>query len=379
MRHHGLERMLAQLFEKVICPRLGVNVDKNAIKKDFLDTLTSNPAVEQSGWLLGLRNWFAPRTLDYLTLTQFAERFADTQLGKQLWSTGPDRAVQMVDDIGHRFARFEEGASSYFAQRAQMLSLLVAVILAFALNVDAIRLFTTFLTDQQLTARIVAEAEPITRQYQTKVVEGRPGAPTLTVGVGEPVAPAHPSGAVAAAEPLQTQGAASGRDQSARAADYKALDDKVEALNRQIAESSALGLPIGAAYYPWCLDETKQPTCEAPLSWNALSNLKGGDISSLRRFGRWFLAVLLAGVLIGLGGPFWFDAFSNLAAFVRLLGAEKETKKSDSARSDGLAPQAPVGVPQAKTPGETFAAVATRAEPKAARGRILLTVNGMPL
>jgi len=373
MRHHGLERMLGQLFEKVVCPRLGVTADAGAIKKDFLDTLTSNPAVEQNGWLVGLRSWFAPRTLDYLTLAQFAERFADTELGKQLWSTGPERAIQMVDDIGHRFQRFEEGATSYFAQRAQMLSLLVAILLAFALNVDAIRLFTSFLTDQQLTARILAEAEPITRQYQTKVVEGAPGAPTVTVKVGESAA-AAPTG--------QAQEPPSAHEQSASAtaADYRALDEKVDALNQQIGQSTALGLPIGAAYYPWCLDETKQPTCQTPLTWEGLWNLKETDISmqGIRRFGRWFVAVLLAGVLIGLGGPFWFNAFSHLSAFVRLLGAGSEKKKSDAKDAD-LAPQAPVEVPQPKTPGETFAVVAARAEPKSPRGRMLLTISGMPL
>src|SRR5262245_40914044 len=144
MRQGGLERMLDQLFENVIWPRVAptVNAAKDQIKKDFLETLLSNPAIEQlDGWFLRLRLWFAPRHVKSLTLAQFADRLVDTALGAHLWSCGRQYATRVVDDVARRFERFEEGATAYFARRAQMVSLFVAIALAFALNVDAIRLF----------------------------------------------------------------------------------------------------------------------------------------------------------------------------------------------------------------------------------------------
>ncbi len=430
MRQSGLERMLAQLFKKVIWPRVGpmlasidadpakkalqatpisappgnskvglsdrlrtlfsapkvAAVGRNALLAEFLDTLTSNPAIEQhDGRFLSLRTWFAPRQLDSLTLAQFAERFADTELGKQLWSSGRERAIQVVDDIARRFERFEDGATAYFAQRAQMISLLVAILLAFALNIDAIRLFTAFLTDQQLTARVLAESQSITDAFKKQQAEvAPPKAPTAVAQGAVPenksaTAPEGPS-PTPSTIPASTAGTptsppvAPGADDSA---DYQALREKMALLNKQMAVSTALGLPIGAAYYPWCLDEPTQPTCKERLT---LASLHWGAISfgSSGRFARWFVSVLLAGVLIGLGGPFWFNAFSSLSAFVRLLGGPDKQNTPTSKDTAAADEKSSVKVPP-KTAGETFAAAAGGAAPQLAPGRLLLTPRGTPL
>jgi len=377
MRQRGLERMLEQLFEKVIWPRVSPSVTaaKETIKREFLTTLTSNPAVEQhEGRLSGLRLWFAPRQLSSLTLTQFAERFADTDLGKELWSSGRPYATQVVDDVARRFKNFEQGATAYFGQRAQMVSLMIAILLAFALNVHAIRLFTAFLTDQQLTARVLAQADSINATYR----EQRAAAPPPV----EAAAAAKPDGQQPAADDPPTSNAAPATGNStagaANEADVEALREKIAFMNDQLAVSTALGLPIGNAYYPWCLDAAPGPICKDRLTWKRL-----GEASitpqSVGRFLSWFVSVLLAGVLIGLGGPFWFSAFSNLSAFVRLLGVPDKQTKAEVKDSTATAQPPTVEAPRPQTAGEAFAAMAEATAPRSAQGRILLAPHGTPL
>ena len=86
-----------------------------------------------------------------------------------------------------------------------------------------------------------------------------------------------------------------------------------------------MGLPIGWAYYPYCLDaETKDLQCK-PITEMLAGYVKAGEEASLwdratepfkQDFwaaATWLFGILLTGVLIGLGGPFWFDVAVRLS------------------------------------------------------------------
>lgn len=339
MRQRGLKRMLQQLFDQAIWPRVELSLAdrKDTLKNNFLEILTRNPAVEgqRDGKLWSLRTWFAPRELDSLTLTQLAEGLADTEVGKQIWSSGRTYATQVVDDMARRFQRFEEGATAYFAQRAQMLSLVVAILLAFILNVDAIRLFSTFLTDHELTAQVLAQESNIIAAYhqqQEKMAATRTGQP-------------------AAAGSLAATMADQERSDNAT---LQALKESIAFLRQQLTASKALGLPIGTAYYPW-------------------------GKSAETNFVQWLLSVLLTGFLIGLGGPFWFNAYSNLSAFIQLLRRSESQAKAGATAAEGEAKQPTIEIPPPKTAGEAFATAAQAAAPQPGQPRILLTPQGTPL
>ena len=374
MRQRGLKRMLVQLFDQAIWPRVEplLTERKDIVKKDFLDALTGNPAVAGKGnerfW--GIRTWFAPRELDSLTLTQLAEGLVDTKVGKKIWSCGREYATQVVDDIARRFQRFEDGATAYFAQRAQMLSLLVAILLAFMLNVDAVRLFSAFLSDRQLTAQVLAEGANITavyRQQEAKLAETR-------AAQNAQHAPPQPKSTVDTHAAAGSSGVTAADQESSDNATLQALKENLAFLNQQITTSTALGLPIGAAYYPWCLDNSRGATCKQTLS---ISNVRETILAV--RFAEWMISVLLTGFLIGLGGPFWFNAYSNLSAFIQLLRRPDSQVKAGSTNAAGGNKQPPVEVPQSKTAGESFATAAQAAEPKPGQPRILLTPQGTPL
>jgi hypothetical protein len=272
-----------------------------------------------------------------------------------------------------------------------MVSMMMAILLAFALNVDAIRLFKAFLTDQQLTARVLAEADSITAIFEKQQVAQPPLAaaplPTPTPETVSAPSPDEPAaGAIPDEQPppqspalsatnTGTENPAASDAEAANSTDVKAIQEKITFLNEQIAASTALGLPIGPAYYPWCLDEVPGPICKDRLTLDGFRTVSITSLS-VTRFVRWFVSVFLAGVLIGLGGPFWFSAFSNLSAIVRLLGGPSKQANTD-AKDPAAAAQSPtIEAPPPRTAGEAFVAMAEAAAPKPPQGRILLTPHG---
>jgi hypothetical protein len=369
MRPKGLQRMLGELFDAALWPQCKdalTTADQAAARTAFVDAMTRNPAVELHGPLRWIGRWFAPRQLDALSVTEFAERLVDTEPGAAIWLRPPHRARLVVDDLGRRFQRLETGATTYFAQRAKMISIVLALLVAFALNVDAIRLFSVFLTDQQLDAHMLARAQAIKDAYDAQ--RAATGAPPP---------------------------AAAGQTQPAAAATAQQnLEEEWRRLQQQIDESTALGLPIGSRYFPWCMGDSPDRACTADnkdrlkralwCAWTGLTGHPAADRGPcLPQDGRyrvqlltWLVSVGLAGVLIGLGGPFWFDAFAKLSQAVQILrGLGIAT--AEPAKGGGAPPPA-AGTPASSTPGEAFVtAAATRT--RSSGERTLLTPSGLPL
>ena len=91
---------------------------------------------------------------------------------------------------------------------------------------------------------------------------------------------------------------------------------------------------------------------------------------------KWFLAVLLAGLLIGLGGPFWFDTFRKLSALTSIVrGLQTPVQK---AKEQGLTPRAkPEEKPEEKPKVVEIFETATKARALSrVGGRVLLRPDG---
>ena len=84
---------------------------------------------------------------------------------------------------------------------------------------------------------------------------------------------------------------------------------------------------------------------------------------------KWFLFVSLGGILIGLGGPFWFDTFSRISAMIRktkdnTAAAQNENATDDSTPSDQ------------QSISDVFKRAAKMNLPSYKKGRILLASDG---
>lgn len=265
-REKGLQWMLTRLYTEVLEPYARkvsgavVDVDKE-LNDDFLKRVALNRSTKGNRDIV----------LSRLAFDDFIERLAETNVGQRLFralaATAQghlrERAEPMLADLGRAFARFESDATAHFASWARWYTVMVSLLVAFALNVDAVRLFSAFVADRDLAQAMVTHADAITAGLQ----EGK-------------------------------------SSDNARA---ETLESTVADLRQQVRSTVAMGLPIGIRYFPWCQgDGDVDPACEARGPWARL-------LVSLR----WFFSVTLAGVLIGLGGPFWFDVYSKLSRFMQ--------------------------------------------------------------
>jgi hypothetical protein len=356
MRARGLRRLLEQVYDEHLAERLGPALDrgKDELKRQYLERLTRNYGVEIHGPLGAFGRWFTRRGVDSLTTLEFARRLAETEVGRLLRARAGAEIVRLVDGAGQRFERFGADASSYFRARAQLISALAAVALAFALNIDAVRLFSSFLVDHELAAQVIAQAPEIEHAHLSSSGTTPRGSQPATTPESMPQPPAPGD----AAPPEE---------------DAAAADDPTANLGAQLAATAALGLPIGRAYYPWC-DAAASPTRASPdLRCREASNGDATQYAAARRLLGWLLSTLLAGVLIGLGGPFWFDAFKRLSVLVDL----RRTLLGGQPAAQAGAPAPPAKT--APTPAQAFNEASLSSKPLPRSARRLLTSDGHPV
>jgi hypothetical protein len=361
-RQRGFRHMIERIFDEELWTRYGAGlahaVDQATARRRFADAIVCNEgALEPYAWAGPLRPVLRPlaRFLVHPQVTarstlEFAELVADTDVGRALIADARGSLEARVHHLTYTYERYGRGASEYFRQRAQMLSLLVAVVFAFAANIHAGRLLDRFQRDPALVEELLARSE----------------------GLLEAPATAAPPATDEERERTLAQ---------ARA---------------QLAELEHLGLPIGHGWFPWCpateagpndpLDAvidlgdalrirpaSADPECDAFLRARAgalracVAGRADGVADCLAREAgawdavvsgprglEWLLMVLLTGGLIGLGSPFWFSVFSNLARLLGVHGTARTLRPREDAaaveraaaagRLDAFAPATPVGV-----------------------------------
>lgn len=198
-----------------------------------------------------------------------------------------------LEALAAGFAHVEADASALFATRARALSTLCGIALALAVNVNAVRIFDRYAGDPAGTAKTLAE---LTAAYDS--AKGR-------------AAPA-PGDA----------------------------EQRIAAMIDELRDLSAVGVPVGRSFFPICDPPPGQPQpdplCKATLS--------GGEFA--RHLAFWLVCVLVTGILIGLGGPYWFDIATSLGQWRDLL-------RGLAGRGGNPAPP-PADKPIAAPPAPTF-------------------------
>ena len=206
MREAGLKYMLGQMFDQVLAkyvrPGIDATVDKalsagtrsakigqllEEARKGFVERMSANRApmgvqpnatpadstqdVEKNAsWRFGL---FSGRDLATLTPKDFMERLGNIDIGKEIkeandkadalatkaGSLAADAADAVLKDIAQKFEALGKDAGVYFEGRARLLSVIVAIGLAFAAHVDAVDLFKTYLRDPNARAKVIEQSE----------------------------------------------------------------------------------------------------------------------------------------------------------------------------------------------------------------------------
>jgi len=171
-----------------------------------------------------------------------------------------------------------------------------------------------------------------------------------------PAAPAPPRTPEAAPAPAGDALAPGQANASAPAASDPApdpaanLQKTVNEARDNVATAMAFHLPIGLAYFPWCQSNRVDQTC---ATYGVALRHKYYRLAATL-WVRWFLFTVLSGLLIGMGGPFWYDTFTRLSGLVQGVRALGAAGKQEPAPATG-APPAPFIAPPV-TPAAAFRA-----------------------
>ena len=219
-----------------------------------------------------------------VSLEHVLRRLLESTAAKPLLEQAEQDLKAQLQLLSTRFDEYSSALAADFKRNAQMWSIMVGVGLALVMNIDGVRLLQGYLQDPEL---------------RQSVIENLPS----------------------------SMEEAAGND--AGRAD---VERYVEDLKTSLAGINDLALPIGTGYFPHCHlpvvagEELSgpDPLCRPAAGWTTLPALAA-----------WLLKVIVTGMLIGLGAPFWYDVARRLAAVRTAFGGtpagEQRHRGSDAA------------------------------------------------
>jgi hypothetical protein len=259
-----------------------------------------------------------------LSTGQFIERLATSEVASQISNKTIDEIQVLVNDFARRYEEYGNALSHKFKLCAERDNLIIGVAVALLLNVNVVVLTKTFLDNRGLTESLISKSEVILESAEVQQKR---------------------------MQKLDSAGAA-----PQNVAEFKV---SVERLQKTIEEAKGLDLPLGWSrdvlqYFekgsagllcPAKASRTKPETEEQ-------SNAQAGEkkepfpyaacqstfdkvlfwgFSSIA----WLLSTIMTGLLIGLGGPFWFDVIKRINLFRNMpTSISPGKKKATEAKVD---------------------------------------------
>lgn len=336
LRVKGLELMLGSFYDRVIAAR-GIGPADSDSKQAFIAMMTANraPTGDLIGWL------WRGRRLDKLGVMPFMERLGGTAFGASILNqaaTVGDDAILALKDVSQKYEAFGREASVYFEARARLVSVLIGTVLALAINVNAFTLFETFMRNPNITREVIEIGSDAEEEFAA--LTKRVNELNDSMKAAEQVEPAGEE----ADSKAETQASPESRDKEVDEALTKvrqALNEAQQAVNLL----KGVGVPIG-----W--DDASKEVFSRSLwdgTWQNRTLKIRGDAASAQTGA--LAGLLLGGLLIGLGAPFWYNAVRGLTNLRTLSRGRDPKAEMPNAR---ITPDASVQQPQ--TPVEAFAA-----------------------
>jgi hypothetical protein len=315
LRAKGMQLMLENLYENVIGPHLSNKGDKTAFA---LSIMTNRASATDSGsaliapmpkaedtlpgaggvwpWLKKLPGRFVnsiSNAFDFRLMTDVPVEVFTQKLAN---STIVDEAAKLTEpilkDIAQKYLAYGDEIGKYFERRAKMLSVFIAFVVAWTFYVQPYRLASSYVRSPELAEKVAAMAKDVSEEYKKQV-------DNLEAALATPDA-----------DPLKAK-------EEIEAA-IRAFKSEVENANLKVANLQGLGVAVG---WP---DGSKIVKCGTAV--DAGKVIKGEQVDGFCKtrllwsddvimpgFGETFW-LLVGGLLVGLGAPFWAQAVSNLSA-----------------------------------------------------------------
>jgi hypothetical protein len=344
-------------------------------------------------WKRLIRYWVSLRySLECLQDGEFRERFASSDVGVQLqeqhaWEKrGLPNWDALVEHLLKKFRVIGAASSETFARHSRAWCVAVGFLLAAMLNIDSLDLLNSYLTDPGLRQRVLDRSDAILAQET----------PAAVTDVGTVTAPARTRFDAATAqltnaardlsgtlEIMRSNAAGTERDALAKnvasqlenvAGQMKAVQVGVNDLEadvtlaeqriRGVTRSLTASFPIGWKRFPNCsANDSPDVRCQgrtfahpateavapviglatmtaAPRRWSSV--LLAAQAADPDAFNQWVVGVMLTGLLLGLGTPFWVQAVSaafSLRRWDPKTVATNTANAGDAARHTSPRPQ----------------------------------------
>jgi hypothetical protein len=217
------------------------------------------------------------KTLVDLSTEDFIERLKRSDMGAKLLKELGDKAQTVFDELGKRYEFIGTKFTKSFREHSRAWATVVALVIAFVLNVDSIFVVNTYINNEGMRQTVIAQKESLEQGYNTIAdkLEQDPNKTEITKPEFE-----------------------------------QAFSDTKE----QLDIFTSAGFPIGWSYFPHaCIQNPKSLVCVER------SNTPGKIT--------WLFGCILTGLLAGMGGPFWYDVVTGIS---RAVQSVRSIKKPDT-------------------------------------------------
>ncbi len=270
-----MEALFNQFYDDVLVEKLNVT---KAEKEDIKKKVLTNPAREiiLSSSHKIFPNWVIEKLMCSTEMShdELLKRLHQAKAFVHLKGESKSSIKHKLESIQDQYDVYSNAMSDYFKRRAKLFSLLVGVLLAFAANIDGLRIYETLSASPELRAIIISQQESLEKSYQL------------------------------AKEKLD-EVASGGTQTDDQKKQLEIIKSKLLAGSQQVVKLTSLGIPVGWRYFPV---ETGDETKGA----HGLGDLFGSIINDPAAYLVWFFKALMTGLLIGLGAPFWFEIAQKL-------------------------------------------------------------------
>lgn len=281
LRVKGMDALFSQFYDDVLCKILNIGAeDKEAIVKTVLMNPIRKIILDSSHPVFP--NAVIEKMMHSTDLSSddLLNRLKKIKAFNELKKKTEFEIRKTLESIQDEYDEYSAAMSDYFKRRAKLFSLLIGILLAFGANIDGVRIYESLNINSGIRASIISQQTNIEQKYKL------------------------------AQQKLNAVASDSSAVPENNKEEIKALKKSLEEATSGISEMASLGLPIGWRYFPANTHaRSDQKTTASAQNFSAMIDRVTHDWFAHIA---WAFKVLVTGLLIGLGAPFWFEVAVKL-------------------------------------------------------------------
>lgn len=281
MRRQGLRLMLENLYSRVILPHVAPTSGQKLTPTEFADVIMENRASLANGTRAdGLISRILRRFADWAAVSDISvEVFTQKLANAKILERADVLAEDVVKDIAQKYEAFGDEMSTFFESRARLFSVCVALVIAWTFYIHPYNLAVTYIRNPQVAQAMAEKAGDVQARYAALMEKLDHAASAPSTAGGDTTELKEAIGM------LQTE---------------------IVSARQEARKLREIGAPLGPnrSTLKSCDEGALVLDCTFEF-WDTTWTLP----SVVNAF--W---LMLGGLLIGLGAPFWAQAVATLTA-----------------------------------------------------------------